>query len=82
MSRARDGDYRMARIGAALAITSIVVVLVFLDAIVPSYTISPTVLVVLVSAILGLLGVEVGASFLAIWRNGTTYARRRRDDDE
>jgi hypothetical protein len=54
----RTGDYRMARIGAAAALTGVVCVLLVLDALLPDYDLDPVQLVVIVSAIVTLLGLE------------------------
>ena len=54
----RTGDYRSARIGAAAALTGVTVVLLVLDALIPTYDLDPIQLVVLVSAIVTLLGLE------------------------
>lgn len=60
---ARLGDYRAARIGAAGALTAVVVLLLVLDAISPTYEFSPVVLMPLLGTILTLLGIEA-LSFL------------------
>lgn len=54
----RHGDYRMARIGAALALTGVLVLMLLMDVLVPDYDVDPAVLVVMVTAICTLLGVE------------------------
>ena len=60
----RADDYSSARIGAAAALTIVLVVLLVLDVAVPSYDISPEVLLPLLGAILALLGLEASA----LWR--------------
>ena len=54
----RGPDYRVARIGAALAFTLIVVVLLLLDALRADYVVDHIVLTLLLGTILGLLGLE------------------------
>ena len=54
----RSGDYRMARIGAAVALTVVVVVTVLIDAISPDYNVDPSILAIMATAICTLLGVE------------------------
>lgn len=56
--------YSSARIGAAAALTLVLVVLVVLDVAVAGYDINPGVLLPLLGAILALLGLEVSA----LWR--------------
>jgi hypothetical protein len=62
--RARADVYSSARIGAAAALTIVLVVLLVLDVAVPDYDISPGILLPLLGAILALLGLEAGA----FWR--------------
>ena len=62
--RARADVYSSARIGAAAALTIVLVVLLVLDVAVPGYDISPEVLLPLLGAILALLGLEASA----LWR--------------
>ncbi len=62
--RRRADDYSSARIGAAAALTIVLVVLLVLDVAVPGYDISPEVLLPLLGAILALLGLEGSA----LWR--------------
>ena len=62
--RARADVYSSARIGAAAALTIVLVVLLVLDVAVPDYDISPGILLPLLGAILALLGLEVSA----LWR--------------
>jgi len=50
-----------ARIGAAAALTLVLVVLLILDVAVPDYDISPGILLALLGAILALLGLEASA---------------------
>lgn len=57
--RAREGDYRIARIGAAAALTGVLVVILILDAIVPGYELSPVTLAALCGTIATLVGVEI-----------------------
>ncbi len=54
----RDGDYRTARIGAAAALAAVTVVILVLDAVVPTYDVDPIVLGLLLGSIGGLLGVD------------------------
>jgi hypothetical protein len=63
--RARADVYSSARIGAAAALTLVLVVLLVLDVAVPDYDISPGILLPLLGAILALLGLEMSA----VWRN-------------
>jgi hypothetical protein len=63
--RARANVYASARIGAAAALTIVLVVLLVLDVAVPDYDISPGILLPLLGAILALLGLEASA----VWRN-------------
>jgi hypothetical protein len=62
--RTRAGDYSSARIGAAAALTLVLVVILVLDVAVPDYDISPGILLPLLGAILALLGLEASA----FWR--------------
>ena len=62
--RSRADVYSSARIGAAAALTLVLVVLLVLDVAVPDYDISPGILLPLLGAILALLGLEASA----IWR--------------
>ena len=59
--RTRADDYSSARIGAAAALTIVLVVLLVLDVVVPDYDISPGILLPLLGAILALLGLEASA---------------------
>ena len=63
--RSRADVYSSARIGAAAALTIVLVVLLILDVAVPDYDISPGILLPLLGAILALLGLEASA----LWRN-------------
>jgi Na+-transporting NADH:ubiquinone oxidoreductase subunit NqrE len=63
--RRRADVYSSARIGAAAALTIVLVVLLVLDVAVPGYDISPGILLPLLGAICALLG--LGAS--AVWRS-------------
>ena len=60
----RADVYSSARIGAAAALTLVLVVLLVLDATVPDCDISPGILLPLLGAILALLGLEASA----FWR--------------
>ena len=62
--RTRVDDYSSARIGAAAALTIVLVVLLVLNVAVARYDISPEVLLPLLGAILALLGLEASA----FWR--------------
>ena len=57
----RADVYTSARIGAAAALTIVLVVLLVLDVAVPDYDISPGILLPLLGAILALLGLEASA---------------------
>ena len=59
--RTRADVYSSARIGAAAALTIVLVVLLVLDVAVPDYDISPGILLPLLGAILALLGLEMSA---------------------
>ena len=61
----RADVYSSARIGAAAALTIVLVVLLVLDVAVPDYDISPGILLPLLGAILALLGLEASA----LWRS-------------
>ena len=63
-NRRRADVYSSARIGAAAALTLVLVVLLFLDVTVSDYDISPGILLPLLGAILALLGLEASA----LWR--------------
>ena len=63
--RNRADVYSSARIGAAAALTLVLVVLLVLDAVIPEYDISPGILLPLLGAILALLGLEASA----LWRS-------------
>ena len=62
--RARADVYSSARIGAAAALTIVLVVPLVLDVAVPDYHVSPGILLPLLGAILALLGLEASA----VWR--------------
>lgn len=62
--RRRADVYSSARIGAAAALTLVLVVLLVLDVVVPDYDVSPGILLPLLGAILALLGLEASA----LWR--------------
>ena len=63
--RARADVYSSARIGAAAALTIVLVVLLVLDVAVPDYDISPGILLPVLGAICALLGLEASA----LWRS-------------
>jgi len=63
--RRRADVYSSARIGAAAALTLVLVVLLVLDVAVPDYDISPGIILPLLGAILALLGLEASA----LWRS-------------
>ena len=63
-NRRRADVYSSARIGAAAALTIVLVVLLVLDVAVPDYHVSPGILLPLLGAILALLGLEASA----LWR--------------
>ena len=63
--RRRADVYASARIGAAAALTLVLVVLLVLDVAVQGYDISPGILLPLLGAICALLGLEAGA----LWRS-------------
>ena len=63
--RRRADVYSSARIGAAAALTIVLVVPLVLDVAVPDYHVSPAILLPLLGAILALLGLEASA----FWRN-------------
>ena len=63
-NRRRADVYSSARIGAAAALTVVLVVLLVLDVAVPDYDINPGILLPLLGAILALLGLEASA----LWR--------------
>ena len=60
----RADVYSSARIGAAAALTLVLVVLLVLDVAVPDYDVGPGILLPLLGAILALLGLEASA----VWR--------------
>ncbi len=60
----RADVYSSARIGAAAALTLVLVVLLVLDVVITGYDISPGILLPLLGAILALLGLEASA----VWR--------------
>jgi hypothetical protein len=57
--RGRRDDYRAARIGAAAALVSVLIVVLILDAIVPGYELSPVTIAALCGTIAALVGVEL-----------------------
>jgi hypothetical protein len=63
--RTRADVYSSARIGAAAALTIVLVVLLVLDVAVPDYHVSAGILLPLLGAILALLGLEASA----LWRS-------------
>ncbi|HYM97780.1 MAG TPA: hypothetical protein VET26_10780 [Candidatus Sulfotelmatobacter sp.] len=64
-SRRRADVYSSARIGAAAALTLVLVILLVLDVAVPDYDISPGILLPVLGAICALLGLEASA----VWRS-------------
>ena len=62
--RRRADVYSSARIGAAAALTLVLVVLLVLDVAVPDYDIAPAILLPVLGAICALLGLEASA----FWR--------------
>jgi hypothetical protein len=55
----RSGDFRAARIGAASALTGVVVILLVADVVTgPDYDVNPMVLVSLLGTVMTLLGIE------------------------
>jgi hypothetical protein len=62
--RSRADDYASARIGAAAALTLVLVVLLVLDVAVAGYDVGPGILLPLLGAILALLGLEAST----LWR--------------
>jgi hypothetical protein len=62
--RRRADVYSSARIGAAAALTIVLVVLLVLDVVVPDYHVPPGILLPLLCGILALLGHEASA----VWR--------------
>jgi hypothetical protein len=62
--RRRADVYSSARIGAAAALTLVLVVLLVLDVAVPGYDVNPGVLLPVLGAICALLGLEASA----VWR--------------
>lgn len=62
--RRRADVYSSARIGAAAALTLVLIALLVLDVVVPGYDVSPAVLLPLLCAILALLGLEASS----LWR--------------
>jgi len=69
--RRRADVHSSARIGAAAALTLVLVVLLVLDVAVPDYDISPGILLPLLGAILALLGLEASA----VWRESNLRYR-------
>ena len=62
----REGDYHVARVAVAGAMSTIVIFLLLVDAFNPSYELQGTTLTVLVTMIAVLLGVET----VSFWRGG------------
>ena len=56
---ARDVDYRAARIGAALALVGVIVIVVLIDALSPDYEVSVPLVFAILGASAALLGVEI-----------------------
>ena len=53
------GDYRQARIGASVALVLAIVILVVADPLLPTYEVSPAILVAMLGAVAALLGVDL-----------------------
>lgn len=56
--RSRDGDYRAARIAAALALVAAILLMITVDALSTEYEASPVLITILVAGILALVGLE------------------------
>lgn len=67
----RAGDYRLARIGAGVALVLAAICVVFIDAFVPSYTADPIILGLLLTTGAGMLGVEGIAAAITRSRGGS-----------
>jgi hypothetical protein len=65
-NRRRADVYSSARIGAAAALTLVLVVLLVLDVAVPDYDISPGILLPVLGAICALLGLEASAAWRGV----------------
>lgn len=76
MATDRNGGYRGARVGASLALTAVVIVIVLFDAFSAEYIVEPIVLGSLLAAILTLLGIEA----VNVLRQAPP-AQRPRDDE-
>lgn len=61
----RTGDYRLARIGAGVALIFAAIFIVIIDAFLPDYTADPIILGLLLTAGGGMLGVEGLSAALA-----------------
>ena len=53
------GDYRQARIGASVALVFAIVILVIADPLLPTYEVSPAILMAMLGAVAALLGVDL-----------------------
>jgi hypothetical protein len=62
----RKEDYRLARVAVAGGMSTILGILLLLDAVSPDYTMQATTLTVIVTMIVVLLGVET----VSMWRGG------------
>ncbi len=60
--RRANGNYRAVRIALAVALTGVLMLLLVADAVSPEYDLNPVTLTALLSTILTLVGIEVGAS--------------------
>lgn len=56
---ARKGDYRAARVGAAGALVLVLIFMLVVDAMSPTYEVSPLILLPILGTIGALLGIEV-----------------------
>lgn len=65
---ARQGDYRVARVGAAGALTVVVIFMLVVDAFSATYEVSPLILLPILGVIAGLLGVEVSNTLRGDYR--------------
>lgn len=63
MAGGNGGDYRAARIGAAVALTAVIAIVVVADAISSAYAVDPVVLSSLLVAVVTLLGREAVSLF-------------------
>jgi len=72
--RRRGPDYAVARVGAAAALTAVLIILLIVDASTRDYELQPFTLTALLTAILTLLGLEA--------RNQIALFRREQQEDE